>query len=147
FGFAAIPPTIEESNSKPIPFNGVLFTGSPWPYRQMVLQRIAAKGLPLRIYGHSWDRKGGWPSTPGKWSKFAHDLRWYLLPRLREEGPQLAAQFLRRIVPDRNPAVQSDRFPAGTIQGNYQKDEFVPLVRGAAINLGFTQMLLDVTKE
>jgi hypothetical protein len=146
FGFAAVPPTDEEWNASPIPYEGILFTGSPWPYRQSVLQQIATAGLPLRIYGHSWNRKGSWPSTPGKWRKAAHDVRWYLLPRLREEGPELLRSLSRKFLPAK-PAVRADKFAPGVIHGDYAGAQFVPLVRGAAINLGFTQMLLDITRE
>jgi spore maturation protein CgeB len=147
FGFAAIPPTAEEWSVPPIEYHGVLFTGSPWPYRQMVLHKLVDNNVPLRIYGHSWDRKGSWPATPGKWRKTLHDIRWYLLPRLREEGPELLLQFAQRALSGRKPAVQSGKFPPGIIQGKYGDNEFVALVRGAAINLGFTQMMADVTKE
>jgi spore maturation protein CgeB len=147
FGFAAIPPTSVEWSAPPISYHGILYTGSPWPYRQMILQKLAAAKLPLRIYGHSWDRKGGWPQTPGKWKKMMHDVWWYLLPRMREEGLELSTKLWQRVIPDRKAAVQIDRLPTGTVLGKYDDSHFVPLVRGAAINLGFTQMMLDVTKE
>ncbi len=148
FGFAAIPPDSQQLSVPPVHYEGVLFTGSPWPYRQMVLQKIAAAGLPLRIFGHSWDRKDPWDDIPGRWRKTLHDIRWYLLPRLREEGPGLLGDLFRRYaLPNRTPPVRAEKFPAGVIQGVYKSEEFVALIRGAAINLGFTQMPLDVTKE
>ncbi len=147
FGFAAIPPTKEEWNAPPIAYEGVLFTGSPWPYRQRVLRGMAEAGLPLRIFGHNWDRTGSWPKTPGGWRKTAHDIRAYMLPRLLEEGPQLVGQLARRLLPAERDAVRSDAFPPGVIQGTYGDDQIVPLVRGAAINLGFTQIGLDAASE
>ncbi len=147
FGFAAIPPAPEELASEPIRFDGILYTGSPWPYRQRVLQKLASEKFPLRIYGHSWDRKGGWPATPGKFKKMLHDIRWYLPARIREEGLDIAATVWRRLFPNRQPAVQIEKLPPDVVSGRYDESQFVPLVRGAAINLGFTQMLLDVTKE
>jgi hypothetical protein len=146
FGCAAVPPTSEELAGPVIRYDGIMFAGSPWPYRQMVLQKIAAAGIPLRIYGHSWDRKGSWPATPGIWRKAAHDIRNYLVPRLREEGPQLAGHLLQRLVPNKEAAIQAN-FAPGIIEGEYDGSRFVAMVRGAAINLGFTQMLTDVGKE
>lgn len=146
-GFAAVPPTAEEWNAAPVAYDGILFAGSPWPYRQRVLQEIADAGLPLRIYGHNWDRKGSWPRSVGGWRKAAHDVRAYLLPRLFEEGPRLAGQLARRMLPAERRAVRSDSFPAGVIRGNYSDEQFVPLVRGAAVNLGFTQIGLDPESE
>ncbi len=147
FGCAAVPPSADELNAPPIRYDGIVFTGSPWPYRQRILHRIAAAGIPLRVHGHNWDRKGSWPKTPGQWRKTAHDIRRYLMPRLHEEGVQLAGQFIRRLLPNAAPAVQPEMFPPGIIQGDFSDHQLVPMVRGAAINLGFTQMPLDVTKE
>src|SRR5258708_1654649 len=77
-----------------------------------------------------------------------HDIRWYLIPRLREEGPKLAGELLKRYLwPDRSPAVKTEGFPPGIIQGKYAERDFVPIVRGAAINLGFTQMSSDTNRE
>lgn len=148
FAFAAIPSAAEEICSPPLSFDGVLYTGSPWPYRQRILHTIAAAGVPLRIYGHSWSRKGTWPKTPGSWRKTLHDLRWYLLPRLREENPgAMALHLLSNVKQSFARAAQTELFPAGIIQDTYQADQFVPLVRGAAVNLGFTQMALRSAQE
>ncbi len=148
FGFAAIPPDSQEMSVPLVRYEGVLFTGSPWPYRQMVLRKIADAKIPLRIYGHNWDRKEPWDTTPGKWRKTLHDIRWYLLPRLREEGPHILGELLRRyIVPHTAPPVRTEKLPPEVVQGEYKSGEFVPLTRGAAINLGFTQMASDALKE
>jgi spore maturation protein CgeB len=147
FGFAAAPPTPKEISNTAINYDGVLFTGSPWAYRQRILLNIAAAGIPLRIYGHNWTRKGPWPTTLGSWRKTAHDLWWYLLPRIEEERSKFAVRFLARLRSARKQEVQSDSFPAGVIRGEYAVDQFVPLVRGAAVNLGFTQMSLDPAQE
>lgn len=145
-GFAALPPAAEELAAPVQRYDGVLYAGSPWPYRQRVLDEIARAGLPLRIHGHSWQRTGGWPRTPGRWRKMAHDLRRYLAPRLQEEGLALAAELGRRLVRRGGPAIRH-ALPAGVVAGAYRAEQFVPLVRGAAVNLGFTQMPLDPDRE
>lgn len=146
FGFAAVPPSASEMTRPPVTYRGVLYVGSPWSYRQRILQQLAQAAVPLRIYGHNWNRQGTWPRTPGQWRKTAHDLRWYLVPRWREEGAQLSKALFYKALPAKK-AVQADVFSSGILQGEYGDEEFIPLVRGAAINLGFTQMSLDETKE
>jgi hypothetical protein len=148
FGFAALPPTPLELSAPPISYDGILYLGSPWLYRQMILQQLADANLPLRIYGHNWDRREPWPRTPGKWRKALHDTRWYLVPRLREEGGHLLGEFIQRyFLPNKEPAVRDEYLRPGIVQGPFKKDEFVALARGAAINLGFTHMMSDVAQE
>lgn len=147
FGFGAIPPAPDEIDRESIPYDGVLYMGSPWPYRQLVLHRIARAGLPLRIYGNNWQATAPWPSTSGAGRKRAHDLRSYLLPRLREEGLPGLGRMVRRVIDRNQSVVHLDEFPAGVIRGRYETGQFGPLVRGAAINLGFTQMDIDPRRE
>ncbi len=147
FGFGAVPPSAQEASTPPIQYDGVLYMGSPWPYRQMILHQLVQAGVPLRIYGNNWHSKAPWPSTPGASRKLLHDLRCYLFPRVREEGVALLRQLARRVF-DRNQAtVQLDEFPSGIILGRYETGQFDALVRGAAINIGFTQMDIDPRRE
>jgi hypothetical protein len=76
-----------------------------------------------------------------------HDLRWYLAPRLREEGWGTVGQIHRRLTDRKQDRVQFDQFPPGVIRGRYEASQFKPLVRGAAINIGFTQMDINPSSE
>jgi hypothetical protein len=147
FGFGAIEPTPDELHRCSMPYDGVLYMGSPWPYRQLVLHRIAQAELPLRIYGNNWHSAAPWPSTPGAARKLAHDLRSYLLPRRREEGLPGLGRMVRRAIDRDQSVVHLDEFPSGVIRGRYETGQFGVLVRGAAINLGFTQMDIDPRRE
>jgi len=143
-GFGAIAAAGDEADSMPaVAYDGVLYLGSPWPYRQRVLQQIAGAGIALRIYGNNWHAERPWPATAGAQRKLAHDLRAYLLPRLREEGRPFLGELARRCL-RRNPAtVDAAAFPDGVICGRYEMNQFAALVRGAAINIGFSQMNAD----
>jgi len=147
-GFGAVASLGDEADLAPaLSYDGVLYLGSPWPYRQRVLQQIVRAGIALRIYGNNWHAERPWPATAGARQKLAHDLRAYLLPRLREEGWPFVRELARRYF-DRNPAtVDAAAFPDGVICGRYDMDQFAALVRGAAINIGFTQMDADPTRE
>jgi spore maturation protein CgeB len=146
-GFGALPPSPNEAKLPPIRYDGVLYLGSPWPYRQSILHRIAQAGLPLCVYGNNWHAERPWPQTPGAGTKLVHDLRSYLLPRLREEGVSLLRTMTRRLTDGAHAVVQLDEFPAGIIRGRYEMEQFGALVRGAAINIGFTQMDVDPRRE
>lgn len=147
FGFGAVPPSPDELNLQPIRFDGVLYMGSPWPYRQLILRRIAQAGLPLRVYGNNWHSSSPWPRTRGAGKKLVHDLRSYLLPRLRQEGLPLLRRLARRVIDRDQAVVHLDEIPANVIRGRYETHQFGAMVRGAAINIGFTQMDIDPRRE
>jgi hypothetical protein len=143
-GFGAVASAGSESDVTPaVPYDGVLYLGSPWPYRQRVLQEIVRAGIALRIYGNNWHAERPWPPTAGARKKLAHDLRAYLLPRLREEGWPLVRGLARRCFGSNPATVDAAAFPDGVICGRYDMHQFASLVRGAAINIGFTQMEAD----
>lgn len=122
-----------------IPFDGVIYLGSPWLYRRQVLANLARWGIPLQIYGHNWLRRTPDPANAQPYRKNLHDLRHYLWPRWREEG---AGEFLEtirsRIRPSPLPPGSSSEIPTDCIYGSYADADFIPLVQDAAINLGFT---------
>jgi spore maturation protein CgeB len=142
-GFGAIVPPGEEAAPPAIRYDGVLYLGSPWPYRQRVLRDVAQAGIPLRIYGNNWHAERPWPGTAGAGTKLMHDLRAYLLPRLQEEGLSLVRGIVRRWSGRHRATVNAAALPAGAICGRYETDQVAALVRGAAINLGFSQMDID----
>jgi hypothetical protein len=129
-------------------FPGVLYLGSPMPYRRQVLGELIADGLATRIYGHNWDivrdaaRAGKDVLDPQSPGKNLHDARHYLLARIREEGPGAILASLRgRLQRSRQIDEAGGDFPPGVLRGVYASEDFVPLVRGAGINLGFTHFL------
>ncbi|HEY9851392.1 MAG TPA: glycosyltransferase [Leptolyngbyaceae cyanobacterium] len=123
----------------PIPFDGVLYLGSPWPYRRQVLASLAQEGINLQIYGHNWLRQTPDPANAQPLGKNLHDLRYYLWPRLREEGwADFLETICKRLQPPIPPAGISVELPTNCIKGSYADNDFISLVRGAAINLGFT---------
>ena len=137
---AANPPLNNEILTD-IPFDGVLYLGSPWVYRQQVLANLAEQKIPLRIYGHNWLRTISDPANAQPYRKNLHDLHYYFLPRLQQEGwEQLWATVNSRLKPSLN-TVTSTEIPAECIQGSYANSDFIPLLQGAAINLGFTHFL------
>lgn len=146
-GFGAVPPPPPEPKWPPVAYQGVLYLGSPWPYRQRVLHRVAEAGLPVRIYGNNWHSSRPWPKTSGAGRKLIHDLRSYVVPRLREEGIPLLRHAARRLFDRGQGAVHVDKFSRGVIRGRYEGNEFGTLVRSAAINIGFTQMDIDPRRE
>ena len=126
-------------------FSGVLYLGSPMPYRRQVLSGLIAGDIPVRIYGHNWARAEPGPAgkaDPSKqqpWGKNLHDARHYLLPRLREEGlGEIMPTVLGRLGRAAHGEEVQGQFPAGVLEGTYSSEDFVSLVRGASINLGFT---------
>lgn len=139
---AANPPVNNETSlSQIIPFDGVLYLGSPWVYRQQVLAATAKQKVPLRIYGHNWLRTTPDSANAQPYNKNLHDLRHYFLPRLQQEGwGRLWTTVNSRLKPSSN-IVTSTEIPADCIQGSYASSDFIPLLQGAAINLGFTHFL------
>lgn len=137
---AANPPlSSNQDSAKSIPFDGALYLGSPWPYRRQVLAKLALQGIPLKIYGNNWLCQEPDPAQSQFWRKNLHDLRNYFLPRLQEEGREsLQASVRRRLRLTPPPAVVTTDIPTNCIRGSYANNDFIPLVQGAAINLGFT---------
>lgn len=128
----------------PAHFDGVLYLGSPWPYRRQALAALHAEGIPLRVYGHGWDQDQAPPrgttddpSRAQPLRKNIHDMAHYLLPRLREEGLASVLESLRMRV-RRDGQAPARALPPDVVMGKYPQDLFAALVRGAAINLGFT---------
>jgi spore maturation protein CgeB len=146
-GFGTIVPPLDLGDTPPVRYDGVLYLGSPWPYRQRVLSEIAQAGIALRVYGNNWHAERPWPATAGARKKLMHDLRAYLLPRLRQEGLPLLRGMARRWSGRDRATVNAAALPAGVICGRYETDEFAALVRGAAINIGFSQMDADPRRE
>lgn len=131
--------TENESTAVAIPFEGVLYLGSPWPYRCQVLADLAQQGVALRIYGNNWLRQTPDSAQAQPLIKNLHDLRYYLYSRIREEGLQGIKEVIqRRLHPALPLRSQSAELPTDCIKGSYSYSIFVSLVRGAAINLGFT---------
>ena len=126
-------------------FPGVLYLGSPMPYRRQVLGELISASVPVRILGHNWARARPGaedakdPSTQQPLGKNLHDARHYLLARLREEGlGEIAATFRSRVERTSQANEAIGEYPAGVLRGTYASEDFVALVRGASINLGFT---------
>ncbi len=131
--------TIQSSTTAPIPFDGLLYLGSPWLYRRQVLANLAQQGIPLQIYGRNWLRQTPDPANAQPLGKNLHDLRYYLWPRLQEEGwSELLGTIRKRLQKASPPASASTELPTDCIKGSYADADFSPLVQGAAINLGFT---------
>ncbi len=135
---AANPPHPSDLTLPPMPFAGVRYLGSPWFYRRQVLADLATHQIPIEIYGHNWLWQTVDPANAQPYRKNLHDMRYYLLPRLQEDGlPNLAATLQRRLRHEM-PVGRSIEIPASCIRGAYDLSDFIPLVRGSAINLGFT---------
>ncbi|XHR83063.1 MAG: glycosyltransferase [Gloeotrichia echinulata GP01] len=139
---AANPPACkQQATVTSIPFDGLLYLGSPWLYRRQTLAELAKQGIPLRIYGHNWLRTTTDPANAQPLAKNLHDIRYYMLPRLREEKVERLWEVIQsRLKPIPPPGISND-LPRDCIKGAYAKDDFVPLLKGAAINLGFTHFL------
>jgi hypothetical protein len=146
---AANPPEFSVSSGQPrIEFNGVLYLGSPWPHRKDILVTLERKGVPLHIYGHNWipdstsrvkskDHPNAQPLRKG-----IHDVAHYLLPRLREKewkGVVRSLQGRLKLPLGNNRG--ATLFPEGIVMGSYKQGDFLHLVKGAAINLGFTHFV------
>ncbi|MFA5976144.1 MAG: glycosyltransferase [Elusimicrobiota bacterium] len=120
-------------------FDGVLYLGSPWEFRRRALSEIAHAGLPLRVFGHGWqtdDRLDESKAQP--WLKILHDLRYYAKPYLAEMGVGNALSAIqRRLRLWRGRPSSSAEVPGECLYGEYSDAMFDPLVKGAAINLGF----------
>ena len=136
---AANPHPVSDLSNTNIPFEGVIYLGSPWTYRRQVLAELAQRGIPLKIYGHNWLRKTSDPANAQPLAKNLHDLNHYLLPRFQQEGWQkFITVIYHRLQAPLPPAGLSTEIPSECIKGSYRNNEFIPLVKGAAINLGFT---------
>lgn len=140
---AANPPLEDEyADDERFNFDGVLYLGAPWVYRCQVLSKLAQENVPLRIYGFNWLRKDADPANAQPWRKNIHDLRYYFLPKLRQESWEELVDMVRgRLFPAPPPAHLADKIPVDNIKGSYSSAEAVSLVRGAAINLGFTHFM------
>lgn len=137
---AANPSAADEPVQSPVgASDGVLYLGSPWRFRTQVLAAVAQAGLPLRIYGHGWQESAARQFNYQPRQKTWHDLRYYALPYLREEGLRpLVNAITRRLRDHTAGVVPQNEIPPGCIQGQYGNGDLGPFVRGAAINLGFT---------
>ncbi|BAY33446.1 hypothetical protein NIES2107_53420 [Nostoc carneum NIES-2107] len=140
---AANPPVSTiQTLTKNIPFPGVLYLGSPWLFRRQLLADLAKQNIPLQIYGHNWLRSTPDPANAQPYRKNLHDVHYYLLPRIQQEGwGRFWETVKHRLQPTPSPAVSSNEVPAQCIKGSYSNSDFVPLVQGAAINLGFTHFM------
>lgn len=138
---AANPPLLDEHAPQGrIRFNGALYLGSPWLYRCQVLNYLAEQGVALSIYGHNWLRRTPDPANAQHWLKNLHDLHYYAWPRLREESRYDLLEAIRvrfRMMNLRPNALISERL-IDCIKGPYANGDFIPLVQGAGVNLGFT---------
>lgn len=140
---AANPPGFEPARTPANhAYQGIRYLGSPWTYRCRVLAELARKRFPVEIYGNSWRRATSHPSEQNPWRKNLHDLLHYAGPRLREEGWKWVWDTpKRRWHESRSGGERDADIPAEIVRGSYREEDFLPLVRGAAINLGFTQFL------
>lgn len=133
---AANPP--EPGDDRAVKYDGVLYLGSPAPFRIHVLKRLLASGVGLRILGNNWLQANARADVSRQ--RFArktlHDIRHYLWPRVRQEGSDLFWSVAPRLLG--GPGSEGASALAGVIQGRYSDSDFASLVRGAAINLGFT---------
>ncbi len=123
-------------------FNGVLYLGSPWSYRRQVLGDLARQKFPLRVYGHGWrtppDQRPD-SSKAQPFRKVLHDVSHYLLPRMREEGLRPLVHAAKGRLGNRYIERCSELLPTAVVIGVYREEDAGVLVRGASINLGFTQ--------
>jgi spore maturation protein CgeB len=140
---AANPPIPEIENlASNHPFDGVLYLGSPWLYRRQILTDLSKQDIPLQIYGHNWLRQTPDPANAQPRAKNLHDLRHYLLPRLQVEGWERIWQAIqKRFQPPSLPTDSNTASLAKYVKGSYAREDFGQLVKGAAINLGFTHFL------
>lgn len=126
------------------PFPGVLYLGSPMPYRKQVLAGLVSAGVAVHILGHNWGRtqlaaQASDPSTQQPFGKNLHDLRHYLIARIREEGlGEIVASVRGRLQGGTGGTGAGAEVPPGVLGGTYASEAFGSLVRGASINLGFT---------
>ena len=136
---AANPPREPAGTVDELAHDGVLYLGSPWLYRRVVLAELAAAGVPLRVRGHGWQSTPASAPAAAGGAKLRHDLRHYLWPRLREEGAgELAAVLRERRAARTVLRSRQISLAPGVLGGPYAQESFASLVRGAAVNLGFT---------
>lgn len=135
---AANPPQVSASTNGAA-FDGVVYLGSPWPYRQAVLAQLARAGFPLRIYGNNWGGVRRDASNTHQWRKNLHDLLHYVGPRVREEGiGEVVASLAGRFAKGVSPVEPPPAIPVEAIRGRYEQQHFPAIVAGAAVNVGFT---------
>jgi len=135
---AANPPFSQFLKKEKFKFNGVLYLGSPWIYRQQVLYELVQHGIDLKVYGRNWLRKTVDSANAQPVRKNIHDFRYYLLPRIQEEGwAEFRETIERRLFPKSSSKISSS-IPIDYIKGAYDQEDLIPLVQGASINLGFT---------
>jgi hypothetical protein len=136
---AANPPTDGAPPSSDFAFAGVVYLGSPWHYRRVVLGQLAREGFPLRIYGNNWVHTRRDASNSHHWRKNLHDLVHYAGPRVREEGIAGIVSSVRMRVEAQPAALERDvALPVDAIKGRYAQPDFPAIVEGAAVNIGFT---------
>jgi len=137
---AANPPlTPDSADVSHFAFEGVRYLGSPWKYRCQVLGELAVQEIPLEIYGHNWLSTNPDPANAQPFRKNMHDIRYYALPRLQVDGAaSLITSIRNRFRRYRVPSEAAPDLPDTHIKGVYADKDFIPLVRGVAINLGFT---------
>jgi hypothetical protein len=135
---AANPPIATAQSLSTNNSDKVLYLGSPWHYRRQVLAELARREISLHIYGHNWQRRTSDPANAQSFLKNVHDLRYYLLPRLKQEGwaglkETIKQRFHLNLLTEHNVDI-----PSECIKGSYSDKNFSALVKEAAINLGFT---------
>ncbi len=144
---AANPPQPAITTENTFDFDGLLYLGSPWVYRMQILARLIQHDLPVRIYGHNWHNKSqtqtklfsGMSDVMPRHIKYLHDVKNYLLPRVREEGLYGLMQLVAsRYFSERMTSQERTVFNNKIVIGSYRAEDFARLVSGASINLGFT---------
>jgi hypothetical protein len=113
----------------------VAFMGTPTPYRARVLSELIASGVPCAIFGKFW-REGQVASAATGREKLFSDLRHYAWPKLRAEGLVGLWRAAARRIRQANGMVA---IPTAALKGVVPQASVGPLLRGAAINLGFTR--------
>jgi spore maturation protein CgeB len=136
---AANPQAAAVAPSSEFAFPGVVYLGSPWQYRRVVLGHLAHEGFPLRIYGNNWVQARQDASNSHHWRKNLHDLVHYAGPRVREEGVAGVVSSVRTRLGAQTATPERDAaLPVAAIQGRYAQPDFPAIVEGAAVNIGFT---------
>ncbi|MBI3675207.1 MAG: glycosyltransferase family 1 protein [Proteobacteria bacterium] len=146
FPMAAPPPRPGANAGDFRPSAPVTFLGAPTAYRLRALGALKAHGVPLAVYGKSWDqvREVG---PDYSFEKTISDIRHYAGPRLRGEGfGSLSDALLSRLKKrrDESSIAQARTILNGVASvGGLSDDAVVSLFRHSSINLGFTRMAGD----
>jgi hypothetical protein len=132
--------------------------GSPIVDRPKMLGHLYFNNIPLEIYGNQWRwyprqetqrpivKQNGISLPFLKINeKSAHDTRYYFLPRIKAEGYSFLYGLGLKLQQQWFPKpINVEEFyahiPTWVINGEYKEEDFVKLVRSAAINIGFTHM-------